>query len=145
MQFDDFHSYSREKSPVNTLGSEQGRPIFRSDGPWHESAADQQDTGQLASSSGHPDPLPAWGLLGVGGALKMAPLTPESGIPGCCSALTGPWETPLKSGPDPPKVTETATGCMWLKPRSRSTLNQSGAQGHRSFCCSDPSHRLRIC
>lgn len=29
MQFDNFHSYSWEKSPVNTAGSEQGQPIFR--------------------------------------------------------------------------------------------------------------------
>lgn len=154
MQFDNFHSYSWAKAPVNTAGSEQGQPVFRrSDGPWLERGADPQDTGQLARSTARPDPVPAWGLMGVGGAPVMTPVTPESGILEHSSALAEPWETQLTSGPDPLEITGTVPVCMWVKPGSESTWHQPGAAGpghilgagYLSFCHSNPFQRLRVC
>lgn len=91
--------------------------------------------------------------MGVGGALRMASMTPGSGILGHSSALAEPWETQQMSGPAPLEIIDMVASCMWVKPRSGSTRHQPRAAGsghilgtgHLSFCHKDPFQRLRVC
>lgn len=83
-----------------------------------------RELGSWPGSSLHPDPLPAWGFMGLDGAPRTASLTRESGVLGYSPALKQPWGMQQKPRPAPPEMTKTAPGWAWDKQRSGSTLHE---------------------
>lgn len=71
--------------------------------------------GGWPGSSLHPDPLPAWGFMGLDGAPRAASLTRESGVLGYSPGLKERWGMQQKPRPAPPAMTKTAPGWAWDK------------------------------